>query len=124
MAKILLVEDDTDNRVIYRVILEHSGHEVIETWNGEDGVRLAREAHPDLVLMDISIPLLDGYEATRRLKVDPGTAHILIVALTAHAMAEDRVQAAEAGFDAYLTKPLEPRRLAEEVRRLLSSPRR
>lgn len=124
MAKILLVEDDVDNQAIYRIILEHSGHEVIEAWNGEEGVRMVREALPDLVLMDISIPLLDGYEATRRLKEDPGTAHIPVVALTAHAMVEDRVKAAEAGCDAYLAKPLEPRRVAEEVTRVLGSLRR
>lgn len=119
MATILLVEDNADTQAIYRVILEHHGHEVLQAWNGEDGVRLAREALLDLVFMDISIPLLDGYEVTRRLKADPATAHIPIVALTAHAMPEDRARAAEAGCDTYLAKPVEPKRVAEEVTRLL-----
>lgn len=119
MATILLVEDNADTQAIYRVILEHYGHEVLQAWNGEDGVRLAREALPDLVFMDISIPLLDGREATRRLKADPATAHIPIVAITAHAMDEDRARAAEAGCDTYLVKPVEPKRVADEVTRLL-----
>jgi two-component system, cell cycle response regulator DivK len=85
--------------------------------------RLARERLPDLVVMDISIPLIDGHEATRILKADPGTASIPVLALTAHAMAEDRVRAAEAGCDGYLAKPAEPKDVVAEIRRLLASGR-
>jgi CheY-like chemotaxis protein len=117
---ILLVEDNEDNQAIYRVILEHSGYRVIIAGDGERGVALARESLPDAILMDISIPIIDGLQATRMLKADPVTAHIPIIILTAHAMAEDRASAFEAGGDAYLSKPVEPKRVAEEVRRVLS----
>jgi len=117
---VLIVEDNLDNRMIYRTILEHYGYEVLEAGDGETGVRLARERLPDLVLMDISIPIIDGHEATRMLKADPATAHIPVIALTAHAMAEDRVLAAKAGCDAYLAKPAEPKHVAAEVRRLIA----
>lgn len=119
-ATVLIVEDNLDNRIIYRTILEHSGFSVIEAEDGATGVRLARECGPDLVLMDISIPVIDGYEATRILKADPGTASIPVLALTAHAMAEDRIRAAEAGCDGYLAKPAEPKAVVSEVRRLLA----
>src|SRR5690606_74689 len=84
---VLLVEDNEDNRTVYRTILEHFGYQVIEARNGEDGVRTARETIPDLILMDISIPVIDGWEATKILKNDPTTSHIPIIALTAHALA-------------------------------------
>ena len=117
---VLIVEDNLDNRTIYRTILQHFGYVVLEAEDGEAGVRMARERLPDLVLMDISIPIIDGHEATRMLKADPATARIPVIALTAHAMAEDRVLAAEAGCDAYLAKPAEPRRVAAEVGRLIA----
>jgi two-component system, cell cycle response regulator DivK len=122
-ATVLIVEDNLDNRIIYRTILEHSGFLVIEAEDGVTGVRLARERRPDLVLMDISIPVIDGHEATRILKADPATASIPIVALTAHAMAEDRIRAADAGCDGYLAKPAEPKHVVAEVLRLLASRR-
>ncbi len=117
---VLIVEDNADNRVIYRTILEHFGYRVLEAADGEAGIRTVREARPDLVLMDISIPLVDGHEATRILKADPATQTIPIVALTAHAMAEDRAKAAEVGCDAYIAKPAEPRYVAAVVGRLLA----
>jgi CheY-like chemotaxis protein len=117
---ILLVEDNADNRMIYGTILRHFGHEVVEAETGEDGVRLARELLPGLVLMDVAMPGIDGWEATRILKADPSTARIPVLALTAHAMAEDRKRAEEAGCDAYLAKPVEPRRVVQEVERLLA----
>lgn len=117
--RILLVEDQQDNQTIYRLILEHAGYTVLHAWDGEEGLRLAREHLPDLVLMDISIPLVDGWEATRRLKGDPATAAIRVVALTAHAFPEDRERAAAIGFDDYLAKPVEPTRVLATVRRLL-----
>jgi two-component system cell cycle response regulator DivK len=117
---VLIVEDNVDNRTIYRTILEHFGFAVLEAADGESGVRMARESRPDLVLMDISIPIIDGHEATRILKADPATASIPVMALTAHAMAEDRIRAAEAGCDGYLSKPAEPNHVVAEVRRLLA----
>lgn len=116
---ILLVEDNEDNVTVYRAILEHSGFRVLEARDGPEGIRAARDELPDLVLMDISIPLVDGWEATRVLKADPATARIPVVALTAHAFESDRARALEAGCDGYLVKPIEPRQVVAEVRRLL-----
>jgi CheY-like chemotaxis protein len=116
---VLIVEDNGDNRAIYRTILEHYGYRVIEAEDGEVGIRRVREERPDVVLMDISIPLIDGLEATRILKANPATAAIPIIALTAHAMVEDRARAAEAGCDAYIAKPAEPKHVAAVVGRLL-----
>jgi CheY-like chemotaxis protein len=120
---VLLVEDNEDNRTVYRTILEHFGYQVIEARNGEDGVNMAREQHPDLILMDISIPLIDGWEATRILKSEPGTSDIPIIALTAHALATDRAKANEVGCDGYLAKPCEPRRVVAEVERFIGAGR-
>lgn len=116
---VLLVEDNEDNRTIYTTILRHVGIDVIEAANGEDGIRMARERRPAVILMDVAMPGIDGWEATRRLKADMDTAHIPVIALTAHAMAEDRQRAAEAGCEGYLAKPIEPRRVVEEVRKML-----
>jgi CheY-like chemotaxis protein len=124
-ALILLIEDHEDNRNIYRTILEHFGFRVLLASDGREGVCLARDGQPDLILMDISIPHIDGWEATRILKGDPATADIPVIALTAHALPEDRERAEAVGCDGYLTKPVEPRRVIEEVNRLLEShPRR
>jgi two-component system, cell cycle response regulator DivK len=120
---VLLVEDNEDNRTVYRTILEHFGYQVIEARNGEDGVRMAREDRPDLILMAISIPLIDGWEATRILKGDAATAGIPIIALTAHALATDRAKAQEVGCDGYLAKPCEPRRVVAEVEKFIGSGR-
>jgi CheY-like chemotaxis protein len=116
---ILLVEDNEDNRAIYRTILNYGGFRVIEAVDGEAGIESARRDQPALILMDVSIPKIDGWEATRRLKLDSATGHIPIVALTAHALHSDRAMAAEVGCDGYLAKPVEPRRVLAEVRRLL-----
>ena len=118
---VLIVEDNTDNRTIYRTILEHHGYEVLEAADGETGVRLTRECLPDVVLMDITIPIFDGYQATRLLKADPATAWIPVMALTAHAMPEHRELALRAGCDAYLSKPAEPRQVLAEVQRLIAA---
>ncbi|HEX7243398.1 MAG TPA: response regulator [Longimicrobiaceae bacterium] len=122
-STILLVEDNEDNRTVYRLLLEHYGYRVVEATDGEDGVRRAREERPALVLMDISIPIIDGWEATRILKADPGTASIPVIALTAHALPADRARAVEVGCDGYLVKPIEPRRVVEEVRKRLDPAR-
>ena len=114
---LLLVEDNEDNRTIYCTVLRHHGYEVIEAQDGVRAVELARSEHPDLILMDISIPRMDGWEATRVLRGDPRTQAIPIIALTAHALADDRERATEVGFSSYLAKPIEPRLVVAEIRR-------
>ncbi len=116
---VLLVEDNPENREIYGTYLRHFGYEVLEATDGAEGVRIARESRPRLVLMDVGLPVLDGLEATRRLKADPATAAIPVVALTAHAMAGDREAARDAGCDGYVTKPVEPTRVLAVVRAFL-----
>ena len=115
----LIVEDNDDNLNIYSTILTYSGYEVIQALDGEAAIDTARLRMPGMILMDISIPKIDGWEVTRRLKADPVTAHIPIVALTAHALAADRERAMEAGCDGYIPKPAEPREVLAEVRRRL-----
>ncbi|MBW3627899.1 MAG: response regulator [Gemmatimonadetes bacterium] len=121
--KILLVEDNEDNRIIYRLTLTHFGYDVTETADGVTAIQLATEILPDVILMDVSIPGIDGWEATQILKADPRTAHIAIIAITAHALTRDRDRAREVGCDSYLTKPVEPRRVLEEIERLLGTGR-
>lgn len=118
---ILIVEDNEDNRIVYSTMLRHFGFAVDEAENGAEGILKARTKLPDLILMDIAIPLVDGWEAVQRLKRDPVTAGIPIVALTAHAMPADREKAIQVGCDGYLAKPCEPRAVVEEVRRILES---
>lgn len=120
---VLLVEDNEDNLVVYRTILEHVGYRVIEARDGEEGVKRAKDQHPNLILMDISIPKIDGWEATQRLKADETTRDIPIIALTAHALEEDRQKALQAGCDGYLAKPVEPRRVVQEVERFVGPAR-
>ncbi|MFS8636906.1 MAG: response regulator [Gemmatimonadota bacterium] len=116
---VLLVEDNEDNRIVYATILSYSGFRVHEACNGEEGIRLARETRPDAILMDISIPIIDGWTATEMLKKDPETAHIPIIALTAHALAADREKAPALGCAGYLSKPCEPRTVIAEVERVI-----
>jgi CheY-like chemotaxis protein len=119
MAKILLVEDNEMNRDMLSRRLVRQGHEVLLAYDGARGVEMAGVEHPDLVLMDMSLPVLDGWEATQRLKADPATRSIPVIALTAHAMAADREKALAAGCDDYDTKPIELSRLLEKMERLL-----
>ena len=119
--RILLVEDHEDNRNIYRTILEHYGYQVVIAIDGQTGIRLAREQRPDLILMDLSIPVVDGWAATKVLKDDLTTRAIPVIALRAHALEEDRARAREAGCDGYLAKPVEPRKVLEEVARFLGN---
>jgi CheY-like chemotaxis protein len=114
---LLLVEDNEDNRIIYSTVLRHIGYQVVEALDGVQAVALARSVRPDLILMDISIPEMDGWEATRILRQDPITRDIPIIALTAHALADDRERASLIGFTSYLAKPIEPRAVVAEVRR-------
>ena len=117
----LLVEDNEDTRIIYSTVLRHVGYDVVEAEDGVQAISLARSVRPDLILMDISIPELDGWEATRILRADPATKGTPIIALTAHALPDDRERAAQVGFTAYLAKPVEPRAVVAEVKRWLGT---
>ena len=118
-STVLLVEDNEDNLLIYSTILRHSGYTVVEARDGQAGIEAAQRENPGLILMDVSIPIIDGLEATRRLKADPNTKHIPIIALTAHALASDQQKAIEAGCDAYIAKPAEPRAVVAAVKEYL-----
>jgi two-component system cell cycle response regulator DivK len=115
--RILVVEDHEENRRIMRDLLTAAGYEMIEALTGEEGVLLAGRERPDLILMDIQLPGLDGYEATRRIKADPVLRPIPIIAVTSYALSGDDVKALEAGCDAYVTKPFSPRALLATIRR-------
>src|SRR3954453_1398362 len=120
MAKILLVEDNEMNRDMLSRRLQRRGHVVLLALDGQSGVEMARTETPDLILMDMSLQVLDGWEATRRLKAEGPTKHIPVIALTAHAMSGDRAKALEAGCDDYDTKPVELARLLGKIEALLS----
>ena len=113
--RILVVEDQEDNRRIIRDLLTSAGYEMIEALDGEAGVRLAESERPDLILMDIQLPVLDGHEATRRIKQNPELRHIPIIVVTSYALSGDDVKAFEAGCDAYVTKPFNPRQLLAKI---------
>ncbi|HEX8692551.1 MAG TPA: response regulator [Longimicrobium sp.] len=114
----MLVEDDPDHRTIYRTMLQASGYEVVEALEGGEAVRMATDHPPDLILMDLGVPGIDGLEATRRLKREPRTSKVPVVALTALVLPQTRDEARAAGCAAYLAKPVEPRVVVEVVRRL------
>ncbi len=119
MSKILLVEDNEMNRDMLSRRLERKGYEVVIAVDGQAGVDMASSAGPDLILMDLSLPVMDGWEATRRIKADAATQNIPVIALTAHAMAGDEQKALEAGCDDYDTKPVELNRLLGKITSLL-----
>jgi CheY-like chemotaxis protein len=119
MTTILIVEDNEMNRDMLSRRLERKGYDVLLAVNGEIGLEVARANTPDLILMDMSLPVVDGWEATRRLKADDRLEHIPVIALTAHAMASDRDKALEAGCDDYDTKPIELPRLLAKIEALL-----
>lgn len=119
MAKILLVEDNEMNRDMLSRRLLRKGFEVVIAVDGEQAVTMAESERPDLILMDMSLPVIDGWEATRRVKADAKTAHIPVIALTAHAMSGDREKAFGVGCDDYDTKPIEMPRLLEKIEALL-----
>jgi two-component system cell cycle response regulator DivK len=120
MARILLVEDNEMNRDMLSRRLTRRGHEVAIAVDGQQAVEMATADKPELILMDMSLPIIDGWEATRRIKGDPATGEIPIIALTAHAMQGDREKAMEAGCDDYDTKPVELKRLLEKIQTLLA----
>ena len=117
--RILVIEDHEDNRRILRDLLTSAGYESIEAVTGEDGVALAETHRPDLILMDIQLPGVDGYEATRRIKANPALRQIPVIAVTSYALSGDEVKAMEAGCDAYVTKPFSPRALLAKIREYL-----
>lgn len=116
---ILLIEDNEMNRDMLSRRLVRKGYRVIMALDGEEGLTLARDEGPDLILMDMSLPIIDGWEATRRLKGDPATRHIPVIALTAHAMSGDREKSLAAGCDEYDTKPVDLARLQDKIELLL-----
>jgi len=121
MPRLLLIEDNEVSRDGLSRHLRRKGFDVAVAADGQHGIEEARAGSPDLILMDMSLPMLDGWEATRQLKADPATRHIPVIALTAHAMAGDREKALQAGCDEYESKPVEFARLLAKVQALLGS---
>jgi two-component system, cell cycle response regulator DivK len=121
MAKVLLVEDNEMNRDMLSRRLIRRGFQVVFAIDGQQGVDLARSERPDIILMDMSLPVIDGWEATRRVKADDATRSVPVIGLTAHAMAGDREKAIEAGCDDYDTKPVELDRLIGKIERLIGA---
>ena len=120
--RVLLVDDYPDAREMYTDYLEFSGYEVIVAGNGLEALQRAVDASPDIILMDLSLPVMDGWEATRRLKADQRTASIPVVALTGHALAGISEGAKKAGCDAFVTKPCLPEDLVREIKKILDAP--
>ena len=121
MTRILYVEDNDDNVFMLKPRLQRRGFDVIIATNGQEGIELTQQEHPDLIIMDLSLPVLDGWAASQQLKSAPATRHIPIIALSAHAMAGDREKALAAGCDDYDTKPVEFKRLVGKINALLES---
>ena len=120
--RILIVEDQEDNRMMMRDVLSAAGYELIEAVNGKDGVSRAQTDRPDLIIMDIQMPVLDGYEATRQIKADPNLKSTPIIAVTSYALSGDEAKARAAGCDGYVSKPFSPRQLLARVREYLPDP--
>ena len=118
--RILVVEDQPDNRKILRDVFARTDYEIIETENGEEALAAISTARPDLILMDIQLPVMDGYTATRRIKADPTLNSIPIIAVTSYALSGEEKKAREAGCDDYIPKPYSPRELLAKVRHYLS----
>jgi two-component system, cell cycle response regulator DivK len=117
--RILVVEDQEDNRRILHDLLTSAGYDVLAAMTGEEGVSLAERERPDLILMDVQLPGIDGLEATRRIKADPGLRTIPLIVVTSYALSGDDVKARTAGADDYVTKPFSPRALLAKVRQYL-----
>lgn len=118
--RILVIEDNADNLELVRFLLEQAGFQIISAMDGLDGLEKARSLKPDLVLLDMSLPELDGWHLAKQLKESPETAHILIVALTAHTLPGDRRRALEAGCDGFISKPLNVARFASQIQEYLN----
>jgi two-component system, cell cycle response regulator DivK len=117
--RILVIEDTEDNRRIFRDLLGPSGYELIEAMDGEQGVAMAVAERPDLILMDIQLPVIDGYEATRRIKANPGLRHIPIIAITSYALSGDEAKSRAAGCDGYIAKPFSLQEVLDVVHNFL-----
>jgi two-component system, cell cycle response regulator DivK len=113
--RVLLVEDNEDNLQLVRFLLERAGFIVLAGHNGQEGLELARTELPDLILMDLTLPGMDGWTAARKLKADPNTSKIPLLALTAHTLPGDRQRAMESGFDGYISKPIDVARFGENI---------
>jgi two-component system cell cycle response regulator DivK len=120
--RILVVEDQEDNRAILRDLLTRAGYQYLEATTGEEGVAAAERERPDLILMDIQLPEIDGYEATRRIKANPALKRIPIVAVTSYALSGDEARAKAAGCDGYVAKPFSPRAMLAKVREYVGEP--
>ena len=117
--RILIIEDEEDNRIIMRDLLITAGYNLIEAVDGEEGVKLAQRERPDLILMDIQLPILNGYEATRRIRASAELKSIPIIAVTSYALRGDETKARAAGCDSYVAKPFSPRELLAKIREFL-----
>jgi two-component system cell cycle response regulator DivK len=117
--RVLLVEDNRDNFELVRFLLERAGYEVLAGYDGQEGLILAKRELPDLILMDLSLPGIDGWTACRELKADPATSEIPLLALTAHTLPGDRKRAMDSGFDGYISKPIDVARFGETISKSL-----
>lgn len=117
--RILVVEDTEDNRAILRDLLTHAGFDLLEATDGAAGIEMAQAHRPDLILMDIELPGVNGYEATARIKADPGTCHIPVIAVSSYAQPADAAKAISSGCAAYVAKPCSPRAVLAKIRELL-----
>jgi CheY-like chemotaxis protein len=122
VRRVLIVEDNFDNAFIYRTLLQHKGFTVLTATDGKAGIAMAKAEHPDLILMDVSMPEVDGWKATSALKADEETSAIPIIILTANALAADRARAKDAGANGYISKPAEPMQVLSAVERTLAEP--
>lgn len=118
---VLVVDDIAEQRHILVTLLRYSGYEFLEATDGKAAIQMAREQHPDLILMDAGLPILDGWEATEQLKQDSTTSHIPVIMLTAYALDVHRARALQAGCDSYLTRPVAPRHVLEEIQQLIGA---
>jgi two-component system cell cycle response regulator DivK len=120
-SRVLLVEDNIDNFELVKLLLERAGHQVLGARNGQQALELARQEHPDLILMDLSLPGLDGWAAGRKLKDDPQTASIPLFALTAHTLPGDRKRALESGYDGFISKPIDLKAFPDKIAKALQA---
>jgi two-component system, cell cycle response regulator DivK len=118
--KVLIIEDNTQNRYLFSVLLKHHGYTVIEATTGTEGLKIADKYRPDLILLDIQLPDIDGYEVARKLRVNSALSTTPVVAVTSYAMVGDRQKALEAGCNGYIEKPINPVTFADEIRQILS----
>jgi two-component system cell cycle response regulator DivK len=121
MKKVLIIEDNENNLYLMRAIVEKMGHQAIEALDGKTGVKTAVAEKPDLILMDIQLPVMDGYEATRRIRATEGTQEIPIIAITSYAMVGDRAKCLAAGCTAYIMKPINPESVMKKIERYLGT---